>query len=579
MTNNNNWQGPKKLIEKPSPSFSRMAFSRFFRHKLGVFGLAIFLLFSLAAILSNQITPHSIAQQNLRNRFSPPTIRRVIPTGISASSSISVLTMNNGEIYSEDLVFGIPSWYQNLEEQITTPPIIAHEYLFIGTEENNLKALNLINGTTEWKIDLESPLEKIWKTSEGILIRSGEKFALFNQDGEKISEVVVAGTLKRFFGEMNAPLIINGAGELISFSWDGEKEVLSKFKNPSPEIAFSKDKKVYYFANGYLYSYNLISSESKKLGLTPRNPSEPVYMNIVGETVFLAFKGGLTMGFDLEKKEKVWERTHEGEIIASRSGEESRIHTYWNNGRHRIINLETGGITSSRTFTGFSDIHLLGTDELGRDVFSRIVAAARISLSLGVIVALISVSVGTIVGATSGYFGGIVDSIIMRFVDFMLSIPSLPILMLLTYILGPSFETMIIALSIIGWMSIARVVRSQTLSLKEQDFSKAAKALGATNRRIIIRHIIPNTLAPVLVAMTLQVAGAILSESQLSFLGLGIQPPTPSWGNMLMNSRQYLTTAPWLAIWPGLCIFLTLISINFVGDAVRDALDPKLKRS
>ena len=221
--------------------------------------------------------------------------------------------------------------------------------------------------------------------------------------------------------------------------------------------------------------------------------------------------------------------------------------------------------------------HWMGTDELGRDVFSRIVAGGKISISLGFTVSIFSILIGTFMGSISGYFGGILDSFIMRSVDFLLALPRLPILLIVATIIGTGFSNMVVVLVIFSWMGTARIVRAQVLSLKEQEFVLASRALGVKTSRILIKHIIPNTLAPIIVAASLQVAGAILQESFLSYLGMGIQPPTPSWGNMLMNARQYLTTAPWLAIWPGLCIFLTILAFNFIGDGLRDAFDPKLK--
>lgn len=565
------------IIEEKPTSFVKIAIHRFFRHKLGIIGLIVFLIFAISAIFANQLAPHSITDQNLRNRFAPPTLTRVYPTGSVATPDLSVNTMNNGEIFSRDLNFGIPSWYQNLEQDISTHPAISHDNLYFGTGENQLMALSLSNGSEEWTADLGQNIDMVWGTADGVLARSGEQFSHFSAEGQKFWDVTIPGALDKFTGTLERPLVITNEGEILSFSIEGEEQTLASLDDAVPETAHFHEGNIYFLSGGYVYNFNLDQKELTELGSINGITAEPVKIHYHREYLFLAFSGGLSQGFDPEKGEVIWDREDSGELVSVRAGEEHRLETYWDNGSHRIINLETGGTTSSRMVQGFSDIHLLGTDELGRDVFSRILAGGRVSLSLGVIVSIICVSVGTVVGATSGYFGGIVDSLIMRFVDFLLSIPPLPILMIMTYILGPSFETMIAALAILGWMSIARVVRSQTLSLKEQDFAEAARALGATNRRIILRHIIPNTLAPVLVAMTLMVASAILSESQLSYLGLGIQPPTPSWGNMLMNARQYLTTAPWLAVWPGLCIFLTLLSINFLGDAMRDALDPKLK--
>lgn len=221
--------------------------------------------------------------------------------------------------------------------------------------------------------------------------------------------------------------------------------------------------------------------------------------------------------------------------------------------------------------------HWMGTDELGRDVLGRIIAGGRVSLSLGLIVSFSSVLVGSTIGAVAGYFGGKVDTILMRLVDFMLSLPQLPILLVVAALIGPGFINIVVILVLFGWMGISRIVRSQVLSIKEQEYIQASRALGVKNPRIIFRHVLPNTLAPIIVNASLACGAAILQESYLSYLGLGIQPPTPSWGNMLMNARQYLTTAPWLAVWPGVFIFFTILAFNFMGDGLRDAFDPKLK--
>ena len=236
--------------------------------------------------------------------------------------------------------------------------------------------------------------------------------------------------------------------------------------------------------------------------------------------------------------------------------------------------------TRSSLFNRFQspsrDAHWMGTDELGRDVLTRVMMGGRVSLAVGFLVALSSVVVGGSIGALSGYLGGWVDHVIMRFVDFMLSIPLLPILMITAYVLGPNFRNMVFVLVAFGWMGICRIVRGQVLSIKQQEFVEGARAIGCSDVRIIFKHVLPNSIAPIIVSATLGIGGAILSESYLSYLGLGVQLPTPSWGNMLMGARQYLSTAPWLAIWPGVFIFLTLLAFNFIGDGLRDALDPKL---
>ena len=219
---------------------------------------------------------------------------------------------------------------------------------------------------------------------------------------------------------------------------------------------------------------------------------------------------------------------------------------------------------------------LLGADELGRDLLSRLLHAGRVSLAVGLITALIAVLVGSILGAVAGFYGGALDTAIMRVVDVLLSIPTIFLLLALSAFLKPTMLTITLIIGLNSWMSVARMVRGQVLSLKEQEFVLAARAAGAGARRLIVRQLLPNAVAPVLVAATLTVATAILLESSLSYLGYGIQPPTASWGNMLNNAQSYVLYAPWVAVYPGAMISLTVLSFNFAGDGLRDALDPRL---
>ncbi len=222
--------------------------------------------------------------------------------------------------------------------------------------------------------------------------------------------------------------------------------------------------------------------------------------------------------------------------------------------------------------------NVFGTDELGRDVLTRIMYAGRISLVVGYVTAVSISVIGALVGAVAGFYGGWIDSVLMRLVDILISVPGLPLFLILAALIpGGGVGRIVLILSVFGWTTVARLVRGQILSLKSQDFVEAGRAMGASEARIILRHLIPNALAPVIVAATLTVGNAILTESGLSFLGLGIQPPTPSWGNMLSRAQEYLLKASWLAIFPGLFIFLTVLSFNFLGDGLRDALDPRLK--
>ena len=208
-------------------------------------------------------------------------------------------------------------------------------------------------------------------------------------------------------------------------------------------------------------------------------------------------------------------------------------------------------------------------------MLSRVLYGARVSLAVGLLSAAIAAAIGTLVGALAGYYRGLTDDLLMRFVDLMLSIPILPITIVLAGILRPSVGLIVVIIGAFGWMGTARLVRSRFLSLRETEFVEASRALGGTGSRIIVRHILPNALGPVVVATTLAVGGAIMLESALSFLGLGVQPPTPTWGNLLNEARQWLSLAPWLAIFPGVLILITVLAVNFLGDGLRDALDPK----
>jgi peptide/nickel transport system permease protein len=198
---------------------------------------------------------------------------------------------------------------------------------------------------------------------------------------------------------------------------------------------------------------------------------------------------------------------------------------------------------------------------------------ARISLTVGFVAVFIAIIVGTLFGALSGYYGGFVDSLIMRFTDIMLAFPSIFLLLTIQVMLKPSITNVMVVIGLTSWMGVARLVRGEFLRIRELSYVEAARAIGCSNSRIIFRHILPNALNPIIVAGTLGMAGAILTESALSFLGLGVQPPTASWGNMLMDSQAYLMDAPWMAIIPGLLIFLTVLSLYFVGEALREKLD------
>jgi peptide/nickel transport system permease protein len=222
--------------------------------------------------------------------------------------------------------------------------------------------------------------------------------------------------------------------------------------------------------------------------------------------------------------------------------------------------------------------HPLGTDHLGRDVYSRAVYGARISLTISVLAALLGAVVGVALGLIAGYRRGRADMVIMRIVDLNLAFPLILLALAVVALLGANLRNLVIVMAITTWTIYARVVRGLSLTLRERDFVQAARALGAHDARIIVRHILPNVAAPVLVIWTLEVARVILMESALSFLGLGVPPPTPTWGRMLAEGRDYLTVAGWIAIFPGLAIMVTVLGINFLGDGLRDLLDPRLRQ-
>jgi peptide/nickel transport system permease protein len=242
-----------------------------------------------------------------------------------------------------------------------------------------------------------------------------------------------------------------------------------------------------------------------------------------------------------------------------------------------IAPYDPGRIDVDNILSPPSSKHLLGTDDLGRDVFSRMVYGAGISLKVGFVAVGIAVFIGIILGALSGYYGGLVDVIVMRIVDIMLCFPSFFLILSVIAFLEPSIFNIMAVIGLTSWMGITRLVRAEFLSLKERDFVLAERAIGAGAPRIIFMHILPNALAPVLVSATLGIASAVLTESALSFLGIGVQPPTPSWGNMLTQGKEVLGVAWWMSVFPGMAILLTVLGYNLLGEGIRDAIDPRLK--
>jgi peptide/nickel transport system permease protein len=241
------------------------------------------------------------------------------------------------------------------------------------------------------------------------------------------------------------------------------------------------------------------------------------------------------------------------------------------------VNKSTAGVEGKRPDFVITRTFILGTDQYGRDILSRVIYGSKISLSIGFLVVLISVTLGTVIGVTSGYFGGWIDAVMMRIVDVLIAFPALFLILIIIATFGNSIYLIVITLSFTGWMGVARMVRSQVLSLKEQEFILAAKSLGLSDMRIIFRHLAPNTLTPVIIAATLRIGSIILTEAGLSFLGLGVQPPTPSWGNIINEGRDSLLNYWWISTFPGIAILTTVVCFNLIGDGVRDALDPRMR--
>lgn len=234
------------------------------------------------------------------------------------------------------------------------------------------------------------------------------------------------------------------------------------------------------------------------------------------------------------------------------------------------INLDLRNLPPSWT-------HWFGTDHYGRDLFTRVVYGARISLVIGLIPAFLATCIGSVLGVVSGFFGGRTDFWIMRLADVVLAFPSLLLAMAIMYTLGASLFNIFIALSVVGWASTSRIVRAQTLSLKEKEFVEAARALGVSQGKIVFRHILPNCLPNIVVVFTMSIPAAIMQEAGLSFLGVGAQPPTPSWGLLVSQGKEFIFSAPWVAILPGVAILVLVLAFNFMGDGLRDAIDPYMK--
>lgn len=243
-----------------------------------------------------------------------------------------------------------------------------------------------------------------------------------------------------------------------------------------------------------------------------------------------------------------------------------------------FISVAPDQINTKEVLAAPSMNHPLGTDSLGRDCLARLIYGARVSLLVGFVAVGIATCVGVVLGAIAGYYGGVTDSVIMRFVDIMLCFPSIFLVMAVIAFLEPSIINIMIVIGLTGWMGVARLVRAEFLSLKERDFVLAAKVAGASNLRIAFVHILPNAMAPVLITATLGIGSAILTESALSFLGIGVQAPMPSWGNMLTEGKEFIEVAWWLSVFPGIAILIAVLAYNLLGEGLRDALDARLNQ-
>ncbi|MFQ5742217.1 MAG: ABC transporter permease [Acidobacteriota bacterium] len=239
-----------------------------------------------------------------------------------------------------------------------------------------------------------------------------------------------------------------------------------------------------------------------------------------------------------------------------------------------IVPYEFDAIDLSAIRQAPSPAHWMGTDDLGRDLFTRVLYGGRVSILIGLLSAVVGTGLGSAVGAVAGFYGGRVDNLLMRLTDVAYSIPTLPLLIVLSSYTEAAVSSMALIIGLLSWMAAARVVRGEVLTIKQMAYVEAARSLGATNLRIMTRHILPNAIGPIVVGATLAVGNAIILESSLSFLGLGVQPPTPTWGNMLQDAQATMATKPWLTIFPGLAILLVVLSVNFIGDGLQDALDP-----
>ncbi len=293
--------------------------------------------------------------------------------------------------------------------------------------------------------------------------------------------------------------------------------------------------------------------------------SQPLYVRYEGKVYFPILQ-------------KIWPLTHLNLYPEIREWNFDKLEKKGADVRYTLVPYSPNDYDLESILLPPDEYHLLGTDEQGRDVLSRMIYGSRISLSVGFVAVGIYTLIGIIIGALAGFFGGRLDMLLSRLIEVVICFPTFFLILTILAIFGPSIYNIMIIIGLTGWTGIARLSRGEFLKLRDQDFVTACRSQGMKTRRIIFRHILPNALAPVLVSATFGIAAAILVESSLSFLGFGVQPPTPSWGDLLSQSRAFMDIAWWLTIFPGAAIFLTITSFNLVGEGLRDAIDPKLRR-
>lgn len=425
-----------------------------------------------------------------------------------------------------------------------------------ATQESVTNRKLIMEITTETQHHNESiPLAQLLQKEEAVVSKTMFQIIISQFKEHKFAKFGLMIIVILALLAIMAPLI----SKIIGIN-PNSQDVFNRFKAPMTTISYSSDRQEFYWEKFHLKNPHFSNNLKNELMANP---------------------GLRNLNFDFEEKGEDF-LISLNEIYNNKKEEWKAL--------NKVKEKNIGAFIKSQN--SFKTTHLLGTDELGRDVFMRLIYGSRISLGVGLLVAMASGIIGLFIGSIAGYYGGVLDTILMRITDSLLSLPLLPVLIIFAaidlnktpifkFLIGSEGESvfkLIFILCIFSWMTVARLVRGAILSLKEQEFIHAAKTLGAKNSTIIIKHIVPNVVAPLLVSITINIGQSILSEAALGFLGLGIQPPIPSWGNMLSNAQELIYEAPLLAILPGVLILITVISFNFFGDGLQDAVDPKAIR-